>query len=69
MCHGFRDRSGSIAIAIAETLSSFGGVTYVDDIAVAGGTHATRLGRTPPRVAPTVTRPVKDDGPPLQRAP
>ena len=40
MCHGFRDRSGSIAIAIAETLSSFGGVTYVDDIAVAGGTHA-----------------------------
>ena len=40
MCHGFRDRSGSIAIAISETLSSFGGVTYVDDIEVVGGTHA-----------------------------
>ena len=36
------DLSGSIAIAIAETLSPFGGRAHVDDSEVVGRTHTTR---------------------------
>ena len=42
MCQRREDRSGSIAIAIAETLSPFGGRAHVDDIEVVGRTNTTR---------------------------